>query len=316
MHSLMQVRHLSYPLENDGFPEQVMAIGYFDGVHIGHRLVIDTAVSMARTMDLPVGVMTFHPHPRVVLGQMDNAAYLTPLPEKVRQFQQLGVDHTYVVSFTRSFAAVHPEEFIESFLMRLKPKGVVVGFDYTFGHRAQGTAETLRELSRGRYRLEVVEPVTLEGEKVSSTLVREMLHEGCVERAGRLLGRPYCVEGEVVTGEQRGRTIGFPTANLALREPYFIPRTGVYVVGVQWRDRRLYGVANLGYKPTFHERAAQLSLEIHLLDFYGDLYGETLRVEFFHFLRTEKKFPSVEALIRQIHADIDQARRWIQSHRT
>lgn len=310
----MQVHHLSYPLQTDGYPEQVLAIGYFDGVHIGHRQVIGTAQAMAQAMGLPVGVMTFYPHPRAVLGQMPNPAYLTPLPEKVRLLQDLGVDHTYVVSFTKSFAAVPPDDFVESFLMRLNPKGVVVGFDFTFGHRAQGTAKTLRELSRGRYQLAEVNPVTLEGEKVSSTLVREMLHEGNLERANRLLGRPYRMEGKVVSGERRGRTIGFPTANVALEEPYFIPRTGVYVVGVEGLERPYYGVANIGYKPTFHARPMDLSIEVHVLDFSGDLYGETISVQFFHYLRTEKKFSSAEALVEQIHADVAQARQWIQAH--
>jgi riboflavin kinase/FMN adenylyltransferase len=219
-----------------------------------------------------------------------------------------------VVSFTKDFAAVLPEDFIESCLISLKTKWVVVGVFLTFGHRAQGTAKTLREMSRDRYRLAVVNPVTLEGEKVSSTLVREMLHEGNMERVSRLLGRPYRVEGKVVSGERRGRTIGFPTANLALHEPYFIPRTGVYVVGVECLGRHFYGVANLGYKPTFHSEKMELSIEIHLLDFSGDVYGETIGVQIFRYLRTEKKFPSVEVLVQQIHADVAQARQWIQTH--
>jgi len=310
----MQVHYLSYPLEAAGYPEQVIAIGYFDGVHIGHQRVIGTAIAMAQSMNIPAGVMTFYPHPRVVLGQVERPVYLTPLKEKVRQLQQLGVDHTYVVSFTKEFAAVSPEDFVASFLMRLNPKGVVVGFDFTFGRRGQGTAETLRELGRDRYRLEVVNPVTLEGEKVSSTLVREMLHEGNVHRAARLLGRPYRMIGVVVEGERRGRTIGFPTANVALQEPYFTPRSGVYIVGAQCRGRLYYGVANLGYKPTFHADKADLSIEIHLLDFSGDLYGETIEVIFFQYLRSEKKFPSADALIQQIQTDIAQARQWLNTN--
>ncbi len=309
----MSVHDLAHPLEEVDHPEQVLAIGYFDGVHIGHQKVIGSALAMAEKLSLPAGVMTFHPHPRAVLGKEGYASYLTPLSEKLRQLEKLGVDHTYVVSFTRDFAAMIPEEFIESFLMRLRPKGVVVGFDYTFGHRAMGTAKTLREHCRDRYMLEVVDPVTLEGEKVSSTLVREMLHEGNTGRACRLLGRPYRIHGKVIHGEHRGRTIGFPTANLTMTEPYFIPKTGVYVVRVECRGQVFHGVANLGYKPTFHQEKLDLSIEVHVLNFSGELYGESMAIQFMHYIRPEKKFPNVEALVQQIKEDVQQAEQWIQS---
>ena len=309
----MTVHYLAHPLEESNYPEQVLAIGYFDGVHIGHQSVIGSAIALAEKLSLPAGVMTFHPHPRAVLGKEGYTSYLTPLAEKLRQLERLGVNHVYVVSFTRDFAAVMPEEFIESFLMRLRPKGVVVGFDYTFGHRAMGTVNTLRDHCRDRYILQVVNPVTLEGEKVSSTLVREMLHEGNTGRACRLLGRPYRIQGEVVHGEHRGRTIGFPTANLNMTEPYFLPKTGVYVVRAECRGQSFYGVANLGVKPTFHQDGVEPSIEVHLMDFSGDLYGEAMGLEFCHYLRPERKFPDAEALVRQIKEDVKQAEQWIQS---
>ncbi|WP_027414649.1 bifunctional riboflavin kinase/FAD synthetase [Aneurinibacillus terranovensis] len=304
----MEIQRIVYPLASDFHGgECVLAMGYFDGVHIGHRRVIQQAIDCARSLGVPAAVMTFDPHPREVLGQSGYTQYLTPLEEKLKQLDKMGVDMAYVVNFDISFAAIYPEDFIDEFLMRLHPKHIVVGFDYTFGHKGAGTAFTLQEHARGRYQLDVISPINRFGEKVSSTLIREYLYSGKIKEANQFLGRPYRVSGFVGHGEKRGRTIGFPTANIDLAAPYIIPKNGVYGVRV-WYDGRAYnGVMNVGIKPTFENERKFKTLEVFILDFMGDLYGKQLDVEFLFFIREEQKFSGVEALISRIQQDVDVA---------
>ena len=213
--------------------------------------MIRRARELAARLGVASAVMTFHPHPREVLGKSKLSGYITPLPDKLRQFARLGVDRTYVMKFDRLFADRTKEQFVEEVLIPLQVKGVVVGFNFCFGRGASGRAEDLKTLGEGRFCVEVIHPV-LEGEiPVSSTRLREALAAGDVVTAEKILGRPYLVEGEVVTGDRRGRTIGFPTANLALTQPYAIPKRGVYLVSVALGDRWIPGVMNIGLRPTF-----------------------------------------------------------------
>ncbi|WCK52850.1 bifunctional riboflavin kinase/FAD synthetase [Aneurinibacillus sp. Ricciae_BoGa-3] len=302
----MEIQRLYYPLNND-FQGTccALAMGYFDGVHIGHRRVIQKAIDIARSLGLRAAVMTFDPHPREVLGQSGYTQYLTPLDEKLKQFQSMGVDITYVVDFDISFASVYPEDFIDEFLVRLEPKHIIVGFDYTFGHRGLGTAYTLQAHAQERYQVDVISPINRYGEKVSSTLIREYLYSGKIKEATQFLGRPYMVSGAVVHGEKRGRTIGFPTANIQPGGPYIIPKNGVYGVRVWIEGVQYYGVMNVGIKPTFENEHKQKTLEVHILDFNGDLYGKQVCVDFLFFIREEQKFASVEGLIARIKQDVE-----------
>jgi riboflavin kinase / FMN adenylyltransferase len=304
----METVQLSYPLESSGtHPPVVLAIGYFDGVHRGHQSVIRRAGDLAAQMGISSAVMTFHPHPREVLGKSSISRYITPLRDKLRQFARLGVDRTYVMKFDRRFAGQTKEQFVEEVLMPLQVKGVVVGFNFCFGRDASGTAEDLQRMGEGRFRVEVITPVR-EGEiPVSSTRLRKALADGDVVTATKILGRPYSIEGEVVSGDRRGRIIGFPTANLNLSEPYAIPKRGVYLVSVSRGGREIPGVMNIGLRPTFRDPAPRLTLEVHLLGVGENLYGQTLRVHFHRFLREEKRFDSVDDLIRQIREDVRQA---------
>ncbi|AMA72711.1 MULTISPECIES: bifunctional riboflavin kinase/FAD synthetase [Aneurinibacillus] len=302
----MEIQRLHYPLPPDFQGEVcVLAMGYFDGVHVGHRRVIQKAIDIAKSLGVKSAVMTFDPHPREVLGQSGYTQYLTPIDEKLEQMKKMGVDIAYVVYFDISFAAIYPEDFIDEFLVQLCPKHVVVGFDYTFGHRGKGTAITLKEHANGRYGVEVIAPVNRFGEKISSTLIREYLYSGKIVEATQFLGRPYRVRGTVVHGEKRGRTIGFPTANIQLSAPYIVPRNGVYGVRVELEDKTYYGVMNVGIKPTFENERKEKSLEVHLFDFAGDIYGKAIEVEFWFFIREEQKFSSVDALVVQIHEDVE-----------
>lgn len=305
----MQTIHISFPpaAELDIPESQAVAIGDFDGVHLGHQDVIRHALSIAREESIASAIMTFDPHPREVLGLADYSRYLAPLPERLERFSAMGVDRTYIVHFDKAFAKVTPERFVEEMLMPLRVRAVIVGFDFKFGHRGMGTVDTLRELGRERLRVEVVKPYNLEGDKVSSTLIRESLHMGNLERAERFLGRYYAVRGKVVHGEGRGTTIGVPTANVEVAMPYVIPKSGVYAVRVKVNGDALPGVMNIGVKPTFGGKGPEV-LEVHLLDYKGDLYGQQLEVEFVRYLRGEVRFGSAEELVAQIRRDIDQAR--------
>lgn len=233
---------------------------------------------------------------------------ITPLPAKLEEFQSLGLERAYVVRFDHEFAALSPEDFVERILIPLHVQTVVIGFDFSFGHRGLGNADTLSVLAKGRFVVEVVRPYHMDGEKVSSTLIRESLLNGQVDKAAQLLGRPYSISGTVVTGEGRGRTIGIPTANVETTEPYIIPGRGVYAVAVQVKDQWHKGVMNIGWKPTFAEQGGQTTLEAHLFDFQDQIYGETVRIRFIGFIRHERKFGSAGELVDQIRQDMRQAK--------
>lgn len=306
---IFRIRYPGSPLPLVGMPgEQVLAIGDFDGVHLGHQQVIKRAVQRAELVGKPSAMMTFDPHPRLVLGHSQYEACLTPLTIKLELMRSLGLDYAYVVEFHEQFSKLTPEQFVHEVLQPLGVHSVVVGFDFSFGYQGKGTPDTLVEMGHGQFSVEVVRPFHKEGVKVSSTLVRDHLMNGRVEEANALLGRPYSMRGKVVVGEQRGRKLDFPTANIELDEPYFLPPNGVYAVSVNYKGGRLSGAANLGIKPTFSDQRVKPVLEVHLLDFAGDLYGSILEVEFMSFIREERKFPSIDMLIGQIREDVAQIR--------
>ncbi len=289
-------------------PPQVMAIGDFDGVHAGHCKVLLTAVEKAKSHDLTPAVMTFHPHPREVLGHPQYRDSLTPIEDKLRLFEALGLKRVYLVGFNESFAQLPPEQFVEDILVSGKLASVVVGFDFTFGHKGAGSPQRLKELAKGQFGVEVVSPYHLNGEKVSSTLIRECLANGQVEKAARLLERPYSITGKVVTGEGRGSTIGIPTANVETTEGYVIPGRGVYAVRFLHDGQWHRGVMNIGWKPTFAKKEGAISLETHLFDFDKKIYGDEVSIRFIGFIRHERKFGSAEELVAQIGKDIISAK--------
>ncbi|QAY65638.1 bifunctional riboflavin kinase/FAD synthetase [Paenibacillus protaetiae] len=313
----MEIISLTYPL--DRMPALLqgkslaVAIGHFDGVHLGHQDVIRTAVATAKQEGILSAVMTFHPHPKEVLGQGDYYhRSLTPLQDKTALFERLGVDIAFVVAFDTTFASVMPEQFVNEILRPLHAKHVVVGFDFTFGHKGQGNAKHMLELCKPDITVQIVEPLCLKGSKVSSSSVRAALAEGNVTEAAELLGRPYEVTGIVVDGDKRGRTIGFPTANVSPSSPYVLPAYGVYAISVDRNGETYYGVLNLGFKPTFNAPGGEATLEAHLFDFAGNLYGERLTVRFHSFIRNEQKFNSIHELVEQIHRDSETARQLFQ----
>jgi riboflavin kinase / FMN adenylyltransferase len=287
-----------------------VAIGNMDGVHLGHRRLVEVARGLARTS----GVLTFDPHPARVLRPELAPPLLTPLPRKLEILGGLGLSATVVQPFDQAYAATPAAEFVALDLsVRLGVAHAVVGQDFTAGHE-RARVDTLRRLlAAHRIALHVVEPVTCDGLVVSSTKVREFVLEGNAEAAALLLGRPYDLDGLVVRGAGRGRALGFATANVQTAQ--LLPANGVYAVAVRVAppgalagaaDRA--GVCNVGVKPTVEE-AGGIAAEVHLLDFDGrDLYGEAIRVAFLHRLRDERRFPSLEALRGQIARDVEEAR--------
>jgi riboflavin kinase/FMN adenylyltransferase len=315
---VMKMIPLSYPLQlreeelsND---KKVLAIGDFDGVHLGHQEVIRRATQTAERLRLPASIMTFHPHPRQVLGQDKYKDLLTPIAKKMQLFEKLGVHYTYVAQFDEALMGLTPGQFVNQVLLPLGVESVIVGFDFTFGFQGKGNPDTLCELGHGKFAVEVVRPFHIEGAKVSSTSVREALQQGQVEKATQLLGRRYCIQGEVITGDQRGRTIGFPTANIRISEPFVTPRTGVYAIKAEVKGQRYDGVMNIGYKPTFNQDELTPSLEAHLFGFSQNIYGETMSVELVSFLREERRFSGIQELVDQIKQDAETSKSILMSH--
>lgn len=307
----------------------VIALGNFDGVHRGHRKVIEP-VAVAARMSSPVlagavcgaveagslgqstapiaTVVTFCPHPQEFFtGQ--RRLLLTPIPEKAQYLQTIGIEQLVLLPFNWTLANLTPQEFVEQILVqRLQSRQISVGQDFRFGRKRAGTVADLQQIA-AQYGIpvEVASLYLHDGERISSSAIRQALSQGELDRANELLGRAYTLVGEVVTGKQLGRTIGFPTANLKLPDDKFLPRCGVYSVWVKSAELgQQPGVMNIGYRPTVEGQ--QISVEVHLLDWSGDLYGQTLTVSLEQFLRPEQKFASLEDLKAQIQRDAEQAR--------
>ncbi len=303
-----------------GLPEDargaVVALGNFDGVHRGHQAVIAEAGRIARERGAPHGVVTFEPHPRTVFRPDDPPFRLSSFRSKSRWIEPLGVDLLFMLHFDLAFASQTAEDFAQQVLgAALGVRHVVVGEDFRFGHHRIGSAETLSALGRAAgFGVTAVPPVRAEGVEISSTRIRDHLRAGRPEAAAALLGRWWEIEGRVERGDQRGRTIGFPTANVRLGD-FLAPATGVYAVraGIDEGEATEWfgGVANFGRRPTVDGR--KLLLEVHLFDFAGDLYGRHLRVQFLSFLRPERKYESFEALKAQIVRDAEAARHLLAS---
>lgn len=292
----------------------VITIGAYDGVHRGHRAVIDAVRGLAAARQHRSAVVTFDQHPATVVRPESAPRLLTDLEQKLELLAMTGIDATAVVHFDAGQAAEEPEDFVRRVLVDcLHTSLVVVGEDFHFGRHRRGNVPLLREL--GRIHGFDVEPVELVprsdgvGEPISSTAIRRALAGGQVELAAQLLGRPYEVRGKVVKGDQRGRLLGFPTANVEVSNQVCLPADGVYAGTYVRPDGAEHPCAlNLGRRPTFYEHADHSLLEAHLLDVDDDLYGEPARVRFTHFLRSERKFDGVDSLIAQLKTDVEHVR--------
>jgi len=284
-----------------------IAIGNFDGVHRGHRAVIDRAIELAREDRRPAVVLTFEPHPRAFFRKDQPLFRLTPEPEKLKLLAAAGLDGAVVMQFDGKLAGVTAEDFVKDILVRrLSAAGVVVGDNFQFGRRRQGNAEFLREQGEERgFEVELVKPLLFRGKPVSSSAIRELLAKGEVDEASKLLGYTWFVSGKVIHGEKRGRELGYPTANIAL-DPACDLAHGIYAVRVRVRGEIRDGVASFGRRPTFGGGAPLL--EVFLFDFESDIYDEEIDAAFFGWVRPEAKFADAAELTRQMDADSAMAR--------
>ena len=290
----------------------VLTLGVFDGLHLGHQLIIRRVVERARATDSVPTVITFDPHPRAVLHPESAPPLLQTFDQKIEALGVLGIEQTIVVRFTEEFARVRAEEFLRDVVReRLQAREVYLGRGFAFGYKREGDIELLRRVSeRLGFHADEVPEVRLRRQRISSSKIRGLLSEGRVNLARRMLGRPYGVEGRVVRGAERGRTLGFPTANLHPQNRV-IPRGGVYVTATLIEGRWRRSVTNVGTRPTF-ERDAEASVETYVMDWSGDLYGDVVRTRFLRRLRDERRFASLAELKAQIERDTRRAARYFE----
>lgn len=294
------------------FKRAVITIGNFDGVHIGHQALFYEVIERSHAMDGTSIAITFEPHPLRVLKKNSSLPLITMFEQKVELIERSGIDVLISIPFTLEFAAISARRFVEELLVqKIGMKAIVVGEDYAFGKNREGNIDLLNSLAP-QLGFEVIVTGmirTLQGtlERISSTAIRELVQAGEMQHACRMLGRHFQIRGTVVAGRDRGgKLLGFPTANLKL-EDELCPRAGIYAVTVEAQDRMLQGVANIGYSPTFDD--LQFTVEVHILDFKGIIYGQKIRVNFIKRIRDEIKFSSIAALREQIAEDAETARR-------
>lgn len=303
----MKYIELTYPhqIKKDTVAEQVAAIGFFDGIHKGHQAVIQQALAIAKEENKKCAVISFHPHPSVILkGTKEEVRYITTIEEKRAILEEMGVDYLYVITFNEALSKLSPQAFIDHFIVGLHITHLVAGFDYTFGHKGAGNMENIDEMANGRFATTVVDKLAQDNEKISSTRIRKLLREGAVKDVAHLLGRVYETTGTVVHGDNRGGSkLGFPTANLEVPKDKFLPKQGVYAVKVHYQDETFHGMANLGVVPTFTDGRSEPKLEVNIFDFDQSIYGERLTVEWHRFVREERKFASIEDIVQQLKQD-------------
>jgi riboflavin kinase/FMN adenylyltransferase len=285
----------------------VVTVGTFDGIHLGHRYLIDEVVKRAQRTGFSSTLVTFDPHPRMVLGtanRKQELRLLTPTEEKLSLLRELNIERVILINFTLEFAQKDSADFVKEVLYdTIGFSEIVIGHDHAFGHNRSGNISTLRELSEQLgFRVDKLEPFEKDGEVVSSSRIRSFLESGQIEKATKILGRNYAIRGHVVEGDRRGRELGFPTANLEIAETNkLIPQNAVYAVKALVGKRWYGGMMNIGARPTFDNAGS--TIEVHLLDFDGDLYGQDLEIRFERKLREQKRFADLRDLVEQLNID-------------
>ncbi len=288
----------------------VLTLGVFDGLHLGHQQIMKTVVERAKALNAVPTAITFDPHPRAVMNPDNAPPLLQTLDQRLGSFDVLGIEQAIIIRFNRAFAEQSAEEFLRDVLFeRLHAQEVYLGKGFAFGKERAGNIDLLRKISTelGFFADEVGE-IQLRGQRISSSKIRRLLGEGNVNLARRMLGRPYGIEGRIVRGAQRGRTIGFPTANMQTVNR-MMPKSGVYVSASLIEGKWLRSITNVGVRPTFGNDL-EPSIETYVIDWDGDLYGDVIRVRFLHRIRDEKKFNGIDELKSQIGKDVDRARKF------
>ncbi len=286
----------------------IVTVGTFDGLHIGHQMILQHLKALAGNVKGDVVLLTFHPHPRKVLFQdAGELEMLTSLEEKIVLMEKYGVDHLVIQPFTEEFSKIEYDTFVREILVeKLGVKTLVIGYDHQFGHGRKGGMKALESMAPVLgFRVEEIPEQDINAIAVSSTRIRKALKNGEVEVATQLLGYTYSISGRVVQGNKIGRTLGYPTANICCDDPdKLIPGNGIYAVVIELNNKQYHGALSIGHRPTFDNGAR--TIEVHILDFDEDIYGERLLLHFRHFLRPELKFHTVEELVLQMHKDVEQ----------
>lgn len=302
----MQTIEIRHPYNHDHIPAEpvVLVLGFFDGVHKGHQKVIETGRKIAQEKGLKLALMTFNHHPSIVFQKepAEKMRYLTSLEQKKELMASLGVDYLYVIEFTSDFASLKPQDFVDQYMVGLHAQFVVAGFDYTYGPKEIANMACLPNYSQERFEIVTVAKETLKGEKVSSTRIREELENGNMGAVKELLGYPYRIDGMVVHGDARGSTLGYPTANVKIKSTTRLPKEGVYVTEIKVGNQWYPSMGSIGRNNTF-EQNRPITVEVYILDFHQNIYGEQVSVRWLHYLRGQVAFDGMESLIEQLKKD-------------
>lgn len=308
--------NIFYNIEEVPFlKESILTIGTFDGVHLGHKQIITKLLEESKEKGLRNFLITFEPHPQVVIQRADKPeVYLiTTIKERLEIFGELGVENILIIDFTSEFSKIEPEDFIRNYLYKIGFQKLIIGHDHTFGKDRQGSIDTLKKLSEiDNFEIEQIPPFKLNEQTISSTIIRRLLKKAKINEANAMLGYKFFIKGKVQFGRGMGAQLGYPTANIKTTISHkLLPSFGVYVVESILEGQKYYGIANMGLRPTL-TNDVKPTLEVHYLDFDGDLYNQEIEVEFIDFLRTEIKFENSSDLTHQIRKDEKQARRLIK----
>jgi riboflavin kinase/FMN adenylyltransferase len=294
--------------EFEPVPNAVVTVGTFDGVHLGHRAIFDKMKAKAKEIGGETVVITFYPHPRIVLGlDSENLKFINTQEKKINRIEDAGIDHLIIIPFNKEFASLSSEEFIRLILDKINPKVVVIGYDHHFGKGREGSFELLSEIGKKEgFEVIRVEALYMDGVPISSTKIRDLLKAGKVALANKYLGYEYSITGKVVRGQSIGHILGFPTANIEVADEYkLIAAVGVYACRVEYMGRVYKGMSNIGYRPTIDH--GDLTIEVNIFDFNQQIYGEQITITFVDRLRDEKKFKDREALKAQLTKDRETA---------
>jgi riboflavin kinase/FMN adenylyltransferase len=292
----------------------VLTIGSFDGIHRGHRYLIAQVIARAKAIDAASALITLHPHPKIVLRSTSPLQYISTIEERLDLLASLELDYAVVFPFSLEASQIRARDFVQMLVDHLRMKEIVCGKDFALGYKREGTVDFMRVLGAEKgFTVQVVEPYVFDGQIISSTRIRQLVASGELDTATRLLGRYPSVRGRVIKGNQRGRQLGFPTANLAIAERRLIPADGIYAVRIKIGERWYGGAANIGVRPTF-DNGARL-VEVFVLDFDDDLYDQFVEVQFIKRLREERKFDNIDALIEQMNRDVAETRRVLETIR-
>lgn len=302
----MRIIRLTHPYDVEAiFPYPiVLCLGFFDGLHIGHQEVIMQAKHVADKKQIPLAVMTFDRHPKILYQQLNpnDVQYLTPLDRKIELIEKLGVDVLYIVEYSKEFGLQEPQVFVDNYIVGLNCDTVVAGFDYTYGPQPVANMSTLSDHGQGRFDIIEVSEKQMDQHKIGSTNIKELIQTGQISLANKELGYIYQTNGQVVHGDKRGRLLGYPTANIETLPQQILPGIGIYVVEIQVDHSWYNGMASIGYNKTF-EGNRDLRCEVNIFDFDQDIYGESVTIKWHKYLRGEVKFKDAQALIDQLQKD-------------